>query len=64
MRIDGNTEAVKVLMQRDGLPLDEAIEQVCEAFEECMSALESGEDPEEIWMENLGLEPDYMFELL
>jgi len=50
----------QVLMSRDGLTEDEAEEFINEARER----IYSGDDPEEILLEEFGLEPDYVFDLL
>ena len=51
---------VRILMERDGLAHNEANELLAE----CVTHVECGEDPEEILLEELGLEPDYLFDLL
>lgn len=51
---------VAILMKRDKLSLDEAQETFQAAYEAAMD----GEDPEEILHSDLGLEPDYIFDLL
>lgn len=51
---------VKILMNRDGASLSEAREQLKEA----RLRVENGEDPEEILLEEFGLEPDYLFDLI
>jgi hypothetical protein len=48
-----------VLMMRDGLSSDEADDQINEAREE----VANGADPEEV-LYDLGLEPDYVFDLI
>lgn len=53
----GNIE--KILMRRDGMSLKEAKETV----QECREAIAEGEDPEEV-LNDLGLEIDYIFDLL
>jgi len=56
-----NYDAVAVLMKRDGMTREEAQELVDETMEEIMQAFEDDFfDPEEIWMDNTGLELDYM----
>ena len=50
----------QVLMNRDGLTEAEAEEFINEARER----IYSGDDPEEILLEDFGLEPDYVFDLL
>jgi hypothetical protein len=49
-----------VLMRRDGLTSDEADDMI----EEARERIYSGDDPEEILLEEFGLEPDYVFDLL
>jgi len=51
---------VKVLMNRDGLSKEDAFEALKWAKERMFE----GEDPEEILLEEFGLEPDYIFDLL
>ena len=54
-------ETIKqVLMRRDGLSADEA-DELIEYAKECIA---DGEDPEEVCLEEFGLEPDYALELL
>jgi predicted RNase H-like HicB family nuclease len=50
-----------VLMKRDGYSRDEALEMIAEAKE---MVLEHGRDPEEVLMDEFGLEGDYIFDLL
>lgn len=55
------TESLKqVIMRRDNMSSEEADELIKEARE----AINDGEDPEEVLAEMLGLEPDYIFDLL
>lgn len=60
-------DIVATLMERDDLTREEAKEQV-EAVKELLEeAIDNGEtdtDLEEILMDELGLEPDYLMELL
>jgi hypothetical protein len=51
-------------MRRDGISREEATEQVHECREAMMEAIENGDDPEEIFMDFIGLEPDYIQEVL
>lgn len=55
------TELKRVLMKRDGLSSKDADTIIQEARE---LVLEYGEDPEDVLLEELGLEPDYIFDLL
>jgi len=50
----------KILMRRDGLSAAEAQDLIDEARERVLE----GEDPEEILLDDFGLEPDYLWELL
>lgn len=51
---------VTILMRRDGLSKDEATAMVNDA----RLRVAEGEDPEEILLEEFGLEPDYIFQLI
>lgn len=53
------TELEKVLIERDGLTPSEAREQV----REMRKQVQDGEDPEEI-LQDIGLEPDYLLDLI
>lgn len=53
-------EVVKIVMERDGVSQDEAVRMAKDAYESAMEALYEGGDPEEVWMEEIGLEPDYL----
>lgn len=50
----------QVLMRRDGMSSSDADD----AIEDARERVFSGEDPEEILLEEFGLEPDYIFDLL
>ena len=54
----------RLIAERDNLDLADAEALVEEAIEMCEAAIHAGEDPEDIWMEETGLEPDYMLEVL
>ena len=56
--------AVMVIAKRDGVSSDEAVETVKLALDMVMEALHEGDDPEQVWMEETGLEPDYLIELM
>lgn len=61
--MDDNTiplNILAVLMQRDGLHLCEAQELLNDARQQ----VANGSDPEEVLLEEFGLEPDYIFDLL
>lgn len=51
---------VKILVQRDGMSVAEAEE----LLEDARSAVDAGDDPEEVLMDWFGLEPDYIFDLV
>jgi len=54
------TNLKQVLMNRDGITSTEAEEQIDEVVEQTIA----GGDPEELLQSELGLEPDYVFEIL
>jgi hypothetical protein len=57
-------EIIKILMERDGLTEEEAeerVDEVREMFEDCEY---NSTECELIMAEELGLEPDYVFDLL
>lgn len=54
------SELMRVLMDQDGMNYREAEEAVKEAKQR----VNNGEDPEEILLEEFGLEPDYVFDLI
>lgn len=55
----------KVLMERDGMTAKEADELMDEVYNMMMEAIEAGNymEAEELFMSEVGLEPDYMMEL-
>lgn len=57
---------VKLIMKRDDLSYEDAKTEVSNTVDEMYEALESGDSElvEEILMNNLGLEPDYIPQLL
>ena len=57
-------EIVEILMSRDGITRAEAEDLVEEVRNLILDAIDNGDDPEEILMDELGLEPDYILELL
>lgn len=63
----GNKEIIiDILMERDGFTRAEAENEFSFVQSEFMAALsgQSALDPEEVLYEYLGLEPDYIFDLL
>lgn len=60
-----NKSLVEILMERDGMSREEAEELVNMTREEVFASFEDPDaDPEEIIASNLGLEPDYIFDLI
>lgn len=59
-------EIINILMKRDGLSKREAREQYEQTRREFSAALagKSNRDPEDVLAEDLGLEPDYIFEFI
>ena len=55
------TELKQAIMKRDGLTSEEADELIYNARK---MVLEDGMDPEGVLLEEFGLEPDYLFDLL
>lgn len=55
---------VRILEQRDRMPRIDAEECLEEALEAVQEAFYLGEDPEEIWMEETGLEVDYLLAII
>lgn len=53
------SQLIKVLMDRDQITEEQAVAQVNEAKERVLE----GEDPEEVLLEEFGLEPDYVEDL-
>lgn len=57
-------DIIDVLINRDGFTREEAINEIKFVKEEIMNAILNGQDPEDILIEQLGLEPDYLSDLL
>jgi predicted metallopeptidase len=65
MKILPDNSVVKILIRRDKLSVDEAVAQVQGCSDRIEEAIQGGDlDLEEIILEDLGLEPDYIFELI
>ncbi len=62
----GAEKIVEILMRRDGLSESEAWAWYEDGMAEVMDAIEGGSclDPEEAFMDEFGLEPDYLMEVL
>lgn len=64
--MDARNRVVRILMHRDRLTEEEAVSMVEDTASEIYDAIRgtSCMDPDEIIMEELGLEPDYIFDIL
>lgn len=51
---------INILQNRDGLCEAEAKDRVAEVEEAIWEAVDEGEDPSEVLLDELGLEPDYL----
>ena len=63
----GHERIISILMERDDLTEEEAGEQVEDAVEAINDILDNGgsyEEAEDVLLEDLGLEMDYIFDLL
>ena len=63
----GQDRIVAILMERDELTEEEAREQVEDAVDVINDIMENGgsyEEAEDVLLEDLGLETDYIFDLL
>lgn len=60
----GKDRVVNILMKRDSMSREEASSLVDDVMEMVYDAVANGDDAEEIWMSELGLEPDYLMDLL
>ena len=58
-------ETIKeVLMKRDNMTEQEALDLIAEAKQDLTERLDQGEMPDDICQEWFGLEPDYIMELM
>lgn len=57
-------EIVEIFMRRDGMIREDAIEHFKEAYSAVQEAILNGDDADEVWMEETGLEPDYLYNLM
>lgn len=57
-------EVVAILMRKEELSREDALNWVKEALEWVEIAISRGEDPDDIWMDQTGLEPDYLYNIL
>lgn len=51
-------EIIQILMDRDGMTRKEAVNLINETATLIFEAMEEGDDPEDVLMDMLGLEPD------
>jgi hypothetical protein len=59
------SEIVSLLMERDGISRIQAMEELRDCRDCILQAMETGEeDPADVLMDMLGLEPDYLIDLL
>ena len=61
---NGIEEVVAILMRKEELSKEDALNWVKEALEWVEIAISRGEDPDDIWMDQTGLEPDYLYNIL
>lgn len=66
MRGTGMENIIKILMHRDKISHEEAVRQINAFLEEAEDLIQAGdtEEIEDLLMDYLGLEPDYLFDLL
>lgn len=61
---EAKEEVIRILEQRDKMPRIEAEQCLEEALAAVQEAFHFGEDPEEVWMEETGLEVDYLLAII
>ena len=61
---EAKEEVIRILEQRDKMPRTEAEQCLEEALEAVQESFRLGEDPEEVWMEEVGLEVDYLLAII
>lgn len=64
MPINANNRAVQALMMRDKLRLHQAIEEVVACRKVMLEGMDCDIPPDMSLMDELGLEPDYVFDIL
>lgn len=57
-------EIVEIFTRRDGMTREDAIELLKEAYSAVQEAILNGDDADEVWMEETGLEVDYLYNLM
>lgn len=53
-----------IISSRDELSLSEAEEFIEDTFQDCVDAFERSEDWEGLWMDETGLEIDYLIDII
>ena len=61
---NGIEEVVAIFMRKEELSREDALNWVNEALEWVEIAISRGEDPDDIWVDQTGLEPDYLYNIL
>lgn len=61
---EGQSKVAQIIMRRDGMSAKDAEELVLDTIAEIEEAAIYTEDVEDILASNLGLEPDYLFDLM
>lgn len=61
---NGIEEVIDTLMCREDISREDALQWVKEALEWVEIAIRRGEDPDDIWMDQTGLEPDYLYNIM
>ena len=61
---NGIEEVVAILMRKEELSREDALNWVKEALEWVEIAISRGEDPDDIWVDQTGLEPDYLYNII
>lgn len=62
-RVD-EKEIVEIFMRRDGMTREDATELLEEAYSAVQEAILNGDDADEVWIEETGLAPDYLYNLM
>jgi len=60
----GKSRVIRILMNRDGMTQDEAAALLDDVLNMVYDGIANGDDAEDIWMDELNLEPDYLMDCL
>lgn len=60
----GKSRVIRILMKRDGMTQDEAAALLDDVLNMVYDSIANGDDAEDIWMDELNLEPDYLMDCL